>query len=160
MLKIPKIKGEISKEGRLIFNQHNKELLRRWLNNLREKQVDVVIRPFYRKRSLSYNAYYWGVVLDMISKHTGYTPQELHGLFKILFLKKIIVIGGKEWQSTESTAKLNNVRFGKYVEQVRQFALVKFDLSIPLPNEVDFEDEFIVDERIEDIKVEDIPFLR
>ncbi len=159
MLKIPKIKAEI-KDGRLIFNDHNRSLLTRWLNNLTGKRVDVIIRPFYRKRSISHNAYYWGVVLDMISKHTGYTPQELHELFKILLLRKVIVIGGREYKTTESTAKLNSARFGKYVEQVRQFALVKFDLSIPLPNEVDFEDEFIVDERIEDIKVEDMPFLR
>jgi len=154
-LKVPKIIAEVV-NGSLKFDLRQKDILRRWLNNLNGVKVELVIRKYRRKRTIPQNSYYWGIVLDLISEASGYTTEELHELFKRLYLKKEIVIGGKVYEVSVSTKKLNTDQFEKYIEKIKRFAEIKLSLRIPNPNEIDYEEEFIIDE-VEDVKIEDIP---
>lgn len=154
--KVPKIIAEVV-NGSLKFDFRQKDILRRWLNNLNGVKVELVIKKHRRKRTIPQNSYYFGVVLDLISEASGYTTEELHELFKRLYLKKQIVIGGKNYDVSISTRKLNTDQFSKYIEKIKRFAEIKLSLRIPDPNEIDYEDEFIIDEEIEDVKIEDIP---
>ena len=154
-LKVPKIIAEVV-NGSLKFDLKQKDILRRWLNNLNGFKVELVIKKYRKKRTIPQNSYYWGIVLDLISEASGYTTEELHELFKRLYLKKEIVIGGKVYEVSVSTKKLNTDQFEKYIEKIKRFAEIKLSLRIPNPNEVDYEDEFIIDE-VEDVKIEDIP---
>jgi len=154
--KVPKIIAEVV-NGSLKFDFRQKDILRRWLNNLNGVKVELVIKKHRRKRTIPQNSYYWGIVLDLIAESTGYTTEELHEFFKRLYLKKIITIGGVDYEVSESTNKLNTDQFSKYIEKIKRFAEIKLSLRIPDPNEIDYEDEFIIDEEIEDVKIEDIP---
>lgn len=154
-LKVPKIIAEVV-NGSLKFDLRQKDILRRWLNNLNGFKVELVIKKYRKKRTIPQNSYYWGIVLDLISEASGYTTEELHELFKRLYLKKEIVIGGKVYEVSISTKKLNTDQFEKYIEKIKRFAEIKLSLRIPNPNEVDYEEEFIIDE-VEDVKIEDIP---
>lgn len=154
--KVPKIIAEVV-NGSLKFDFRQKDILRRWLNNLNGVKVELVIKKHRRKRTIPQNSYYWGIVLSMIADSTGYTTEELHEFFKRLYLKKIITIGGVDYEVSESTKKLNTEQFSSYIEKIKKFAALKLDLHIPDSNKVDYEDEFIIDEEIEDVKIEDIP---
>lgn len=70
-------------------------------------------------RSLRANAYYWGVVLATISEDTGHTQEELHDVFKKMFLpKKFIRINGKEIQLDGTTTALSREEFGQYIDRI------------------------------------------
>lgn len=101
-----------------------------------ESQLEVTIQRLRATRSSAANAYYWGVVLHMISEHTGDTVEDLHDYFKRRFNAKPIAIGldDEDHVTGGSTRRLNTIQFYEYIEQIRQFAAEFLDMSIPNPN--------------------------
>ncbi|HQB18921.1 MAG TPA: hypothetical protein PL092_03160, partial [Candidatus Pacearchaeota archaeon] len=154
---IPKLKG-IVLNGNIVLDYNDKIKQQKWLQSLNGKRIEMIIRPFRAKRTIPQNAYYWGVVLKTISKETGYTSEELHEFFKRIFLKKEIVIGGKVYETSISTRKLKKDQFSEYIEKIKGFVFLRLDLVIPEAGEYE-PDGFIVDEDIDEIKIEDMPFL-
>lgn len=70
------------------------------------------------KRSLDQNAYYW-FYLKLVSDSCGHTPQELHEIFKRLFIPPKII----KWKKTTiktpgSTSDLNKPQFGEYLDRI------------------------------------------
>lgn len=86
-------------------------------------------------RSLNQNRYYWGVVVKILSQHTGYTNDETHQELARMFLS--YESNGKTF--TRSTTKLNTFDFEKYTEACRVWAKAEMDVYIPLPNEINEE---------------------
>lgn len=87
-------------------------------------------------RSLNQNAYYWGVIIDMISKYLGYFPDEMHEILKRKFLpSRSIQLKDEEIIIPESTSRLDSVQFEDYLEAIRTWAATDLNMSIPLPNE-------------------------
>jgi len=126
--------------------------------NLAKKQLDSLIfktktgKPItYKfecvknmKRTLSQNNYYWWC-LGMFSKECGHTTDELHIIFKEMFLAeypdlldnfitKIEAFGVIKYAEI-STTKLNTTVFTKYIEFIRNFAAAE-GCYIPEANEV------------------------
>lgn len=102
-------------------------------------RVLVRIERLKATRSAEANRYWWGVCVELVSAHTGYTPEEIHELAKQKFLPKSIalkdgngtlkdmyVIGG-------STAKLDGAAFWDFVERFREWAAMELDVVIPDP---------------------------
>lgn len=102
-----------------------------------EVEVEVTIRR--ATRSLAQNAYWWGVVVEMISEQTGYTPDEVHEFLKAKFIpKKLAFCDGNgevvdEYVLGGSTRKMNTLQFGEYMETVRRWAAETLGLNIPDP---------------------------
>lgn len=104
-----------------------------------ELEVAVTIRR--ATRSLNSNAFYWGAVIDTISDHTGYSPDEVHELMKMKFIPKRLalqngngeVVG--EYVMGGSTRKMTNPEFWEYIEAIRRFAAESLDCYIPDPGE-------------------------
>lgn len=105
---------------------------------LGDGDVEVTIRRRRSTRSEAANNYYWGVVLESLSGHTGYTPDELHEICKAKFLpKRLAVCNGNgeiagEYVIGGSTTKLNVLEFGDYLAAIRRWAL-DLDCDIPDP---------------------------
>lgn len=102
-------------------------------------EITITIERARATRSLQANAYYWAVVIDRISRRTGYSLNETHDILKQLFLPKDIciatgngviladfVIGG-------STTSLDGVAFYEYCEEIRRWALENFNPPIDIP---------------------------
>jgi len=87
--------------------------------------------PKKQTRSQQQNAYYWGVVLDIIGKDLGYLPEEAHQIFAEMFLS----YGKDSRKFVKSTTKLNTKEMEEYLEKVRRFASMELSIFIPLPNE-------------------------
>lgn len=117
-------------KGQLVFSDpiHFYEYLK--LNEGKTITLEIV-RP---KRSKNENNYYWQV-LAWLSDETGYTPNELHELFKGMFLKKHIEIKGKEYTVIRSTSDLTTTEFEDYLSKIRQLASIEWNFYVKLPNE-------------------------
>ncbi len=110
----------------------------------REKDLAVTIEVKLKKRFRSdvQNAYYWGVVVAMISqrlRELGHdvdrdlTHEFLKGRF--LYTEFTDPTSGEVMKIPRKTSELATEEFMEYVEHVKQFAAETLDIYIPDPNE-------------------------
>jgi hypothetical protein len=79
----------------------------------------IKIERLKNSRSKNQNSYYWGVVLDTIANDTGHTQEELHAIFKKMFLPKIFKkIGSKTVMISGSTTALSTDEFARYIDRI------------------------------------------
>lgn len=129
--------GEV-KGGRLrIRNRRAFDLA---LQSFKDGEVAIKVEKRRATRSQQANAYYWSAVVGTFSDATGYSPDEVHEIFKAKFPPKRVAVtdGNGEIQGEfvigGSTAKLNVNDFYEYVERVRQWA-AELSIYIPDPRE-------------------------
>lgn len=100
-----------------------------------EVEVEVTIRR--STRSQQQNRYWWGVCVELVSEHTGYSPDEVHEIAKQMFIpKRLAVCDGNgevkgEFVVGGSTRGLNTVEFSEFVEAFKRWAAETLDLYIP-----------------------------
>lgn len=101
--------------------------------------VEITVTHRRANRSHQQNKYYWGVVIHLISDHTGYGADELHDMLKSKFIPKILAFRDgngtvlQEWVVGGSTTKMDTVDFGRYIDDIRQWAAEALDVFIPDP---------------------------
>jgi len=125
----PILTGKIE-SGKKIYDNPNRLLMQ--LSKLEGKRFEEVLRQQKTKRSENQSRYYFGVVLDILSKHTGYESDEMHEILKFKFLRKRI---NNDVEYVQSTTKLNTAEMEEYLEKIRRWAAVELYCNIPLPNE-------------------------
>lgn len=123
------------KDGKLAFK--NEVAVNSFLWKFKaEDELDVIISRRTRQRSLPQNAYYWGVVLPVIAHETGHTCEELHEIYKRMFLtRKILKYKGKEYHTPGSTTDCNTMEFGEYMMKICAEA-ASLGINIPDPNSI------------------------
>ncbi len=119
---------------------HHRDKLIEYIRTRPDGNYEIIIRKPRKKRSLQENAYYWGVIIYMISQETGEDTNRVHEALKIKFLKDHFgdIPSEKLW-TVKSTADLNTSEMEEYLANIRQFAAQELNMYIPLPNEVDYE---------------------
>lgn len=129
----PRFLGSVE-NGKLKLDDLDK--LAKYLQGIKGK-VSLVVKRYREKseRSNNQNRYYWGVVIDLIADHTGYTPEEAHDAMKMMFLRKY---EDSIIPTIRSTTDLNTIEFEEYMKSVRQWASMEIEVYIPLPNETEF----------------------
>lgn len=127
------------KGGRLLIR--NRRAFDASVSELRDGwEVEIAVKRLRATRSLEQNAYYWGVVVQLLSEHTGYTPDEIHDVLKAKFIpKRLAVCDGNGEIKDEivlggSTRAMNKLEFGEYVESIRLWAAEDLDVVIPDPD--------------------------
>ena len=106
------------------------------------KPIVIIVSKKKRKRSINQNSYYW-LILKLIGENLGYFAEEMHSVFAIMFLKKIITLGTHSIESYKSTTKLSTGQFEDYLSKIRIFASSELGIIVPLPNEcLDDEEQF------------------
>jgi hypothetical protein len=108
-----------------------------YLASLGKQPVDIVVRTWKKPRSNQENRYYFGVVVNLISEHTGYTPDEVHEFLKLKFLSKIIVMAGKDERIPRSSTELSTIEWEKWMTEIREWAAQELSLNIPDPKKVE-----------------------
>lgn len=106
-----------------------------------ELKCDKCGREFKKERSNPQNRYYWGVIVEILSEHTGFTKDEMHEVLKHKFLRKslwVVKKGGLMELSviSYSTTELTTSEMEDYLSQIRIWASEDLGLVLPLPNEV------------------------
>lgn len=106
------------------------------IKNYEGRKAWLIIGGRRNVRSVNQNAYYWGVIIDMISKYLGYFPDEMHEILKRKFLpSKVVKLKDEEIVIPESTARLDSGEFENYLESIRIWAATDLNMTIPVPNE-------------------------
>ena len=111
------------------------------LKNSRDGEWLVTISRAKATRSGQANRYYWGTVVQAVAEHTGYTPDEVHEIFKAKFIPKRLALadGNGEAQGEfvigGTTTRLDTTEFYEYVEAIRQWAAETLSIDIPDPVE-------------------------
>lgn len=111
---------------------------------LSDGEYELIIRKPKKERSLSQNRYYFGVVLRLLSNHTGHSVDDLHETMKSMFNPLRLEFNTKKGmeavRASKSTTELTTVKMEEYLSQIRQWASESLGIFIPTPGEVDFED--------------------
>lgn len=107
-------------------------------------EVEVEVSRLRATRSQQANRFYWGVVLDALAQHTGYTPEELHDLMKCRFLpKERAFLDGngdvvEQYVLGGSTRGLDTAEFAEYVNKIREWASSVLNCYIPDADEAGY----------------------
>lgn len=110
------------------------------LKRMRDGEVRISVERLTATRSHLQNRWYWGVIVDLLSQHTGYTADEMHDVLKAKFIpKRIAVADGNgrvrgEFVIGGSTARLDKIEFGEYCEHIREWAADELGVVIPDPD--------------------------
>jgi hypothetical protein len=124
----PVFSGIIEK-GKIKLDNHNRYLVQ--ISRLEGQRIEVVLRKQKAARSNNQNSYYWGVCLEILSNHLGYTADEMHEILKFKFLKTVKA----DMEYIKSTTKLNTAEFEEYLTKIKQWAAAELNCYIPDPNE-------------------------
>lgn len=122
------------KDGELVIL--NKRNLAQHLAQFEENTpLDLTVTRHRKDRSLSQNGYYWGVVLKTISEHTGHTEEELHEVFKRMFLPpKVVTYRDKQLRIPASTTEASTLEFTDYIEHIRA-EVATMGIIVPDPDQ-------------------------
>ena len=92
------------------------------------------------KRSNPQNRYLHGIILPILSRHTGYTATEMKDLIKSMFLEEELQLktknGFRMVKIVKGSAELKTDEFEVFTESVRRWTAQELGCSIPEPNEV------------------------
>lgn len=135
----------------------DKRRLYAYLKLLKPKTYQLDIKVYNKNRSVSQNSYYWGCVLEIISRDTGEVNKDrLHNLFKWKFSPRIEIKIAPKTQMSElfdqdtgevfgepqtvnelvpmDTSEMNTIEFEEYLENIRVFMATEYGITIPLPD--------------------------
>lgn len=123
------------------FEPYEKIRLKNFLKELDETTVQVTVEKFRKVRSGEQNRYYWGVVINIACRETGWTKSEMHEYLKYALLTetKILEKEGKmyEIKSYDTTTNKKTTEFENYLRSCREHLSVEFSVYIPLPHEAE-----------------------
>lgn len=121
------------RDGKVLFkSEEHRHLFDRYVAQFKDGKYTIDINPEKKKRSDQQNNYYW-FYLGVISDDTGYTPEELHTLFKGKFLtKEVKEVKGYKVRLTKSTTELSVGEFCDYL------ANISIETGIELPDTTEF----------------------
>lgn len=111
------------------------------LASMKDRELLIRIEAAYANRSQQQNRWYWGCLVQAVADHTGYTPDEIHEIFKAKFIpKRLAVTNGNgeirgEFVLGGSTSKLDTIDFAQYCESIREWAALDLGLDIPDPQQ-------------------------
>jgi len=110
----------------------------RWLMILEGQRVTIEVKKFKKKRSLPQMRYYFGVVIEELLEPMGYRKDEkekVHQIMKYKFLRTIDDNGNEYVPTLSEITKVDTVRMGEYLDQIKIFAAQDLGWYIPDPNE-------------------------
>ena len=125
-----------------ILNISNRYFFDESIKKYEGKDVCISIEKKKRKRSLSQNAYYHGVVVGLIKEgfvsmgHDGIDSQNVHAFLTGRFLFKEIINenGGEVIRIPMGTSGLTTTEMMVYIDQCAQFASEYLNVIIPPPS--------------------------
>ncbi len=120
--------------GRFVFR--DRALYDAYFGSLEEGvDLELTVAKKRKNRSIPQNSWYWGAILPVISRETGHTCEELHEIFKRMFLpRKMVVYKDKEIQLPGTTTECDTLSFSTFIEHVRAEA-ASMGITIPEPGE-------------------------
>jgi len=128
------------------LNLESPDSFKNAIKGLEGKQIKITISLNRQIRSTNANSLYWKW-MTILGDFMGYSKEEVHFLFKKLFLADRMPVLSRDvfmayLQAQEgilSTTKLNSKEMSVYMEKIREQAK-ELDCRLPLPDDVIYED--------------------
>lgn len=126
--------GRLFLRNRRAFDQQVAQMPEKWT-------LEVTVKRLRATRSIQQNRWYWGCIIELLSEHTGYSPDEMHEVCKAMFIPKKVALQDGNGEIKEelviggSSRSLNTLQFGEYCEAIRRWAATELDVNIPDPTE-------------------------
>ena len=101
-----------------------------------DKDWQIEVKPYHATRTLSQNAllHKW---LGIIASETGNDLDDIKDIMKQRFLPPIFVdVGGEEFETRRSTAKLTTVEMSEFMERILAFASSDLGIILPVPGDM------------------------
>ena len=124
--------GKIEK-GKLLLETPQKYLV--YLARLEGRRVELSLRLQKSQRSLQYNRYYFGVIVEILAEHIGYDRESMHENLKLKFASSRD-LEHEGMFIIERTSKMTTERFMKYCADIQQWAAEYLNVYLPDPNEI------------------------
>ena len=102
------------------------------ISKLNGENVILDIKKHRSNRNLRQNNYYWGVVIEILRDHFGYSPEEMHEALKLHFLKK----EEGPLPTVRSTTTLDTEEMTQYISNIMDWASQEYGLYVPSPGEL------------------------
>ncbi len=125
------------------FVPDNRGLLASHIKSFEGMDVQFTISKRRKRRSGDQNAYYWGVVVNMVrdgmqevwGEHVSL--EESHHILKFQcnYEERVNEATGEIIKIPKTTTELSTAEFEEYLERCRRFAQEWLQVIIPLPNE-------------------------
>lgn len=138
-IKMLELGGIVTEQGKLqVFNQ---PALQQWIRASAGRDIVMSLKVKRKTRSNPQNAYYWSVVIPMVTDGinkfgNSFEQEETHEFLKAKFnAKEIEVTDGHFLNIPQSTSKMDTAEFMTYIENIQQFASMMLSIYIPSPNE-------------------------
>lgn len=128
----PIFPGTVNK-GKLTL--HNPETFKTYFQKFEGKEVELTIQKKRKRITTPELRYYYGVILPYLCNYFGYTPEEMDLILKYKFLKRVDKNG---LERIPSKTELSTIETEAFYEEIRQWALIDYNIYIPLPNEVEY----------------------
>jgi hypothetical protein len=112
-----------------------------YMHRTKGKFIRIEFTAVKNTRSLLQNAYYWSVIIAMLSDEIGYEPDLMHEIVKKMFLSTRsypMPSCVEEIKLVKSTTDLDTVGFEEYVLSIRVWAKDFLSMDIPLPNQTNY----------------------
>jgi hypothetical protein len=131
---IPVFSGIVDGKGRMKLD--DPPALARHIATLTNRPIELTVKQKRSQRSTRQNAYWWGVVIPLLSEHLGYDKNEMHEALKYKFLRLDAEPDANGLVRMRGTSTLNTKEMTDLIEEVITWAGAEFGVVIPLPNEV------------------------
>jgi hypothetical protein len=123
----------IIRQGKEIFDSPNRYLVHK--AKMEGKRFELVLKLQKSQRSLQYNRYYFGVIVEILAESIGYDRESMHENLKLKFASLpdpnhdgMFII--------ERTSKMTTERFMRYCADIQQWAAEFLNIYLPDPNEI------------------------
>ncbi len=113
--------------GKVIWS--DPQAVREHVAGLEGKRVQITIKKHHPRRSDNQNAYYWGVIVPMMSEAIGYDREEMHAALKMRLLQTHT---DGPLRTVRSTSTLNTKEFAEYVDNCIRLA-AEMGIVVPDP---------------------------
>lgn len=129
-----------------VLTQRNSLIIRNFLKSVTTPYVNITITPRKKTRSLSQNAYYFGVVIPAVQAvfneaGNNLDSEDVHAFLKSEIGKMTIYVrmpNGEFRPIVGSTKTMTTTEFEEYLEKIRAWAadpVAGLGVTIALPNE-------------------------
>ncbi|RBA36112.1 hypothetical protein [Elizabethkingia anophelis] len=124
--------------------RQNKDFILDAITQFEGKDIQIIFKRKYKKRTNNENAFYWGVWIPILQRAVRDTwgevrdPGEVHEIIKIAcnYEEKPNITTGEFIRVPKSSTQLNTYEWEfEFKQKVRQFALDFFNIVLPEPDE-------------------------
>lgn len=103
-------------DGKLVLD--NPSWFKGMLQQFNNAPVVLTLERKVNSRSKGQLGYYWGIILQHISEHTGHTPEDLHDIFKMKYLRRKKVWRGSALLTVGSTSSLSSNEMSEFMQNI------------------------------------------